>query len=439
VERLTMPALPPASDFTSAATQGAYKTAKTAERGFLAGLLGADGPRRYLVMVANPAEARDFGGFMGGWTLITLEHGALDVEESGTPRELYPATPDGPTLDVNGAFPPSYLEMAPSRFTQNWTSSVDLDLVGRAAAELLEANGRGAIDGVMYVDPAALGAFVNLTGPIPVPGSIAELNATNTEAFFTRDQFRVMPQTPEGDEALADLTGEIFDRLGDADLPGPKTLADTFGPLVRDGHVAMSTNEPSDRALLDQLGMSAPAPEAERDLLAIIERNLGPNKLDVFLERDHIYDVAWDGDTGARRATLTSTYVNDVDPTGLPAVVVGNESGKAPGTQMREVAILTPSRNVNLEVDGTTVTTVTSLEGTQYRHSVRLAIPPGRTTELRWRIDGGLPGGPYSLDLIRPAYEGTAEMNVTVRDGDRVITEGLVPPGRHTRIGEGAS
>ncbi|MBK6502945.1 MAG: DUF4012 domain-containing protein [Candidatus Microthrix sp.] len=57
-------------------------------------LLGADGPRRYLVMVGNPAEGRDFGGFMGGWALLWVNDGAIGLEESGTPRELYGSEPD---------------------------------------------------------------------------------------------------------------------------------------------------------------------------------------------------------------------------------------------------------------------------------------------------------------------------------------------------------
>ena len=99
------------------------------------------------------------------------------------------------------------MDMAPGRFTQNWTSSVDLDVVAAAATNLLEANGRGKIDGVIYADPAALQQFVALTGPIPVPGTVAEINGTNTEAFFTRDQFQVGSLPGQGCRAAHDPAG----------------------------------------------------------------------------------------------------------------------------------------------------------------------------------------------------------------------------------------
>ena len=401
-------------------------------------LLGADGPRRYLVMVANPAEGRDFGGFMGGWALLLVNDGAIDLEDSGTPRELYGPTGDRQPPLPQSDYPPAFMDMAPGRFTQNWTSSVDLDVVAAAATNLLEANGRGKIDGVIYADPAALAEFVALTGPIPVPGTVAEINATNTEAFFTRDQFQVLSQDEAGDEAIGDLTGEIFDRLGSADLPGPRALGDAFGPLVRDGHLAMATGEDGDRALLDRLGLSAPLPQTNGDLLAIVERNKAPNKLDVFLTRSHAYDVAWSSDTGARTATLSSTYTNDVaDPARLPPVVVGNQTDAPAGTQIREVSVLSPSRNASLEVDGERTPSRLALEEGLYRHSVSVEIPPGGTVELRWRLEGTLPSGPYDLTLVRPANAGTSDTTVVVRDLDRTVIDQTVEPGRTVRLSGG--
>jgi hypothetical protein len=395
-------------------------------------LLGADGPRRYLVMVGNPAEGRDFGGFMGGWALLWVNDGAIGLEESGTPRELYGSEPTRQPPSPSSDFPPSFIDMAPGRYTQNWTSSPDLDVVAAAATNLMEANGRGHIDGVIYADPAALAEFVALTGPIAVPGTVAEINATNTEAFFTRDQFRVLPQD---DEAIGELTGEIFDRLGSADLPGPRELGERFGPLVRDGHLAMATGIDDDRALLDRTGLSAPLPKTDGDLLGIVERNVAPNKLDVFLNRTHNYDVAWDADDGARIATLTSTYTNDVgDPARLPPVVVGNESGTPIGTQIREVSILTPSLNVSLEVDGERTTVRTAVEQGIYRHSVFVRIPPGQSIDLRWRLESTLPPGPYDLTLVRPANGGATETNVVVREGDRNVIDETVAPGRTVRL-----
>ena len=109
--------------------------------------------------------------------MLLVNDGAISLEDSGTPRELYGPTVDPQSLNPQGNFSPAYLEMAPGRFPQNWTSSVDLDVVAAAATDLLETNGRGKIDGVVYADPTALQQFVALTGPISVAGTVAEINA----------------------------------------------------------------------------------------------------------------------------------------------------------------------------------------------------------------------------------------------------------------------
>ena len=157
--------------------------------------------------------------------------------------------------------------------------------------------------------------------------------------------------------------------------------------------------------------------------------------MDVFLNRTHNYDVAWDADDGARIATLTSTYTNDVgDPARLPPVVVGNESGTPIGTQIREVSILTPSLNASLEVEGERTTVRTAVEQGIYRHSVFVRIPPGQSIDLRWRLESTLPPGPYDLTLVRPANGGATETNVVVREGDRNVIDETVAPGRTVRL-----
>jgi hypothetical protein len=49
-------------------------------------MLGADGPRTYLVLVQNPAELRATGGLVGALALIKADHGAitLEAQSSGT-------------------------------------------------------------------------------------------------------------------------------------------------------------------------------------------------------------------------------------------------------------------------------------------------------------------------------------------------------------------
>ncbi len=61
-------------------------------------LLGADGPRTYLLAFVNNAEARGTSGLMGSWSEITVDSGRLEVTNSGRTADLQVEELD--TLDL---------------------------------------------------------------------------------------------------------------------------------------------------------------------------------------------------------------------------------------------------------------------------------------------------------------------------------------------------
>ena len=51
-------------------------------------MLGADGPRRYLVLFTTPAESRGLGGFVGNYAELTVDDGRLSMTRFGRAEEL---------------------------------------------------------------------------------------------------------------------------------------------------------------------------------------------------------------------------------------------------------------------------------------------------------------------------------------------------------------
>ena len=57
-------------------------------------LLGIDGPKRYLVGITNPNEARGTGGFLGTYVILRADEGRITVEQVGSNSDLAePAVP----------------------------------------------------------------------------------------------------------------------------------------------------------------------------------------------------------------------------------------------------------------------------------------------------------------------------------------------------------
>ncbi|MFN7150907.1 MAG: DUF4012 domain-containing protein, partial [Microthrixaceae bacterium] len=147
-------------------------------------LLGGDGPRRYLLLLGNPAEARDLGGHIGNWAELVAVDGRFELVEVGGPYDLAgPGT--SPPLELTpGAYPQSLVEMRPQYFPQNWGATADFPTVARLAAELYpQARPGDPLDGVIYADPAAFAALLRIAGDQPVAGTELVLTPENAEQF----------------------------------------------------------------------------------------------------------------------------------------------------------------------------------------------------------------------------------------------------------------
>ena len=394
----------------------------------LPGILGTDFPRRYFIMFANPAESRDMGGLMASWAILRAEDGKLQIEETGSPIDLFGPVNNTIQLDGLTAYPNSLMEMAPTKWPQNWTSAFDLKVTSRMVADLMADAGKGQIDGVMYVDPQSLEALIGLTGPVSVPGTEIQLTGSNTASFFLVEQFVKLPQTPESDAALQQLVGDVFTKLTSTKLPGPRRLADTFGPLVSGGNLRFTTIRPQDDPLIERLDISGHVEIADgADVFGVLVRNVGPNKLDPYVDRTAAYRVRWDAVERSIAVSAQITFKNRATVAALPSVVTGNESGLPLGTAHMRVGVLSPYAEASFTIGGKPLVAVSVPEVVRrtdrgpttavYRHSFDLELPAGAEVTIDMDSGGKLMTRDYSLTLIgQPSGLGTDRIDATIKN-----------------------
>ncbi len=362
----------------------------------LPSMLGADGPKRYLLLLGSPAEARDLGGHIGNWAELTITDGQMDVVEVGQPYELFgPMSQLRPTVSDDLDLPASLLEVDPTRFPQNWGSSPDLSTVARLAADLFpQARGGAPIDGVIYADPTAFAALLSVTGPVTVGDTT--LSADNAVEFLTRGQYAA--EIP--DHVVNDLVRAGLDRLASEQLPGPTALAEAFGPAVRAGHLQFVLTEPGSSELLRKVGLDRPlvAPEGT-DLVAVVNRNANPSKIDAFLERTIDYKIRWDPETGDATTRVVVTMHNGAPSDGLPVEFIGGRVGNPPGTNRTELSILSPFEATGAMLDGEPLAIgrrddINDLQ----RYTVAVDIPAGASRTVVLDLSGAVSPGPeYTL------------------------------------------
>lgn len=361
----------------------------------LPALLGADGPRRYLLLLGNPAEARDLGGHLGNWAELVATDGRLDVVRVGAPYELFgPSTEPRPSLDV--AVPPALSAMEPTRFPQNWGSSPDLATIAEVAAALYpQAAGGAAIDGVLYADPFALAALLAVIGPITTSDG-TRLSDADAVEFLTRGQFvDAADGARSSDATVTEVVELALDQLTSRRLPPPGELADRFGPVIAEGRLQFHSLHPDDRGVLVRAGLDRPVRVPEGgDLLAVVNRNSNPSKIDAYLGRSIDYDVDWDPATGDVRSRVVVTMTNDVPPGELGTEVTIPAPGAAPATNRTQLSIVTPWRATGALLGDTEVPIGSAPESEDlWRHTVTVDIPPGEQRTVSFDLQGRVRAG----------------------------------------------
>ena len=147
---------------------GVAATTETASRAvqLLPAMLGADGPRDYLLLVQNNAELRATGGIPGSVSLLRAEDGAVTIVETRSGGSLgdLPA-PVVPMTDAELALFGEDLaaDMRDVTFTPDFPRGAAI------AREIWAQQVGGEVDGVVSVDPGALALLLDDTGPVPLP------------------------------------------------------------------------------------------------------------------------------------------------------------------------------------------------------------------------------------------------------------------------------
>ena len=359
-------------------------------------MLGADGTRRWLVLVATPAESRLDGGFVGNWAVVEATNGRLSVAEDGSAADLNAGavTADAP-LDLPTEYRLRYGRYTPDRYFQNVTASPDFPTVGAVASQFYARSTGRAVDGVIYVDPISLGAIVDLAGPVSIPTLGASFTGAELATFLVTDFYALDDATQN--EVIAEAIDGAFDGLTDGALPGPGAIAASLAEVAEQGRLQLWSPDVAEEAFFTSIGVDgALPPNVGQDFMFVGVANVAPNKIDTYLERQITYDAIWDSLTGQISGQAELVLTNAA-PAGLPPVVVGNSSGLPEGTARTYVSLYTPLLATGVTVDGVPVPVESQREGGWRTWSTQVLVPAGGRVVVRWALEGAVAAGKYSF------------------------------------------
>jgi len=409
------------------------------------GLLGANGPRQYLVLFIQPSEAREFGGLAAAYGLLKADGGQLELLESGAFNDDI-GDGDAQFSDPT-QFTEAYYFQLPQVHPQNVTGTPDLATIARALDDLLpqwRLDPDFSIDGVITIDPFALAGMLELTGPITLEGRADPIAADNVADYLLRDQYLEFDDDDREirQDALNELAARAFAELLSIEVPGPERLGEIFGPLARGDRIAMTTFDDAENAFFSRVLLDANMPiVAENiEMLGVYTQTGVAGKLDAYAHRDMHYVVDVDPATGEASGTLQLTLRNDA-PANAGTYVLGDQvqSGIDPdrslplGDNLMGIFIYGRTNLSNYRSPTETpFDPYDPLDALTYqRGGTRAEIPLGGVAEIALDVSGHLASpGRYDLLVTAQQVANIGEITVTVRPaaGWRVIDPATSSP-----------
>ena len=283
-------------------------------------LLGMRKPVTYLVLFQNNHEFRGTGGFISAVGALTISRGQLVALETENAYDIFSEDVEYP--QASSAMQ-KYLKSEILVFRDaNW--SPDLPTSGRTARQLYEQVRDAEIDGIVTVDLNAVEMIIDALDGIQIEGVDETITGANVV-----DIIKELWANPLSTEATTDtnwrewydsrkdfvpvLAGAILNRL--------KTRDFSFMRLVSAGTEALNQrsiqiwlDNPQATAQLAALGWDGSLHSvAGADYLALVDTNVGFNKVNAVVTREVSYTVTWpDGAEGRALAKAKITYVHPV-------------------------------------------------------------------------------------------------------------------------------
>lgn len=311
-------------------------TAAALSRG-LPPLLGDEGPRRYVLGAANPAEARGTGGLIGAYAILTAEDGQLRISEFrafGTLGVLSTDEVQAPHAD----FARRYNQFGGAGHLSNVNMTPDFPSAAVAILNHYEVVEDERLDGVIVADPFALQALLELTGPVDIP-NVRQVDAAGVVEYLSNEAYEDFDTSAVRKPVLGEVASGVLDEFLNGDVQAsPQEVVRVLGDVVAERRLQFHSTDPDVQRALTEAGLTGALPDPAGDFLAVVPNNGAANKADFYTEWDIHYEV-WLEDEGDARAKVRVVGHNDTPTQGHLFVVGANVDYLKPGDNLTYLSV----------------------------------------------------------------------------------------------------
>jgi len=353
-------------------------------------MMGADGPRTYFMGFQTNAEARGTGGLLGGFGILRFDNGKATVDTLAPNTEL---SKSAAAIDLGADFAQQYGFTNPFTDFRNSNQSSHFPYAAQIWQSMWTQQSGMTTDGVIAIDPVALSYVLDATGPVTTPDgevvtkdNVVELTESTSYQRFPTDQ-------TARKQYLQDIATAVVKKMT-GHIDSPRKLLDALGKAAGERRIAIWSSSPSEQKLLELTPLAHVIPDDPAPYAEVVLNNLGGNKMDYYLTREIEY--AADGCDGDRRTSTVTVHLANSDSDKSLPDYVASSAGLQPqipitvpsGTMLTSVRLIATNgaKLVSVLANGQRIPAFTNTERGHPSFEVQVAIPPGQSGELTFRL-----------------------------------------------------
>ena len=352
----------------------------------LPGILGANGPRTYLIMACSEAELRSVGGFPGSTGLMTVDNGKLEIGEMAAPNLSFAQSED------------EVLELTDEERTLFGTRAGEYFYDAGynphfpRAAEIMksiwDANKKPPFDGIISVDPVFLQSILELTGGVTTSDGVA-VNGSNAAEVLMNSAYIMYSTESFEDEStessdiaaddqktayalasakqnaffseVASLALDAF--FGNIDSVSMLSAVQVIGDSIADKRIYMWVANPEEQAVIEKLDAACAISMSEANPeLGVYLATTVASKGNWYINSDTTVGNETKNADGSTSYSVTTTITNTLSPddaANLPAILTtpdqyAVDKVRSKGDMILDVYLFAPMGGVitDLQVEG---------------------------------------------------------------------------------------
>jgi len=379
--------------------QGAHVAAEV-----LPGMLGADGPRTYLVMVQNNAEPRATGGIPGAVLEVSVDDGHIELKRYVSANQMIdregidvPLTPDEENIFGGRMvkFPQA------TNFTPEYPRTAVL-IEGFWKNEFGES-----VDGVVSVDPVALGYMLEGMEPLTV-GKLTITGPTLAQVMLN-ESYLAYPDPADQDVFFTQASGVLFGVLAQGQtsaIAGTERAIDEHRFMVWSGH--------EDEQQLLQTTTIAGGFLERADTLGVFVNDGSGSKIGYYIDSaaNVVNHMCADGSLGGQTLTVTLTHTFDGSVAELPWYISGGGQYVPEGEFHANVLLYPPNGEgvTKVTANGEAISVAPQTHDGRRLATARIVLVPGETVTLEYQLTANQRG------ILAPSFQFTPGPKPQVND-----------------------